>query len=128
MLSWFSRSDFWLSDFYALFHSSRMALQFADFISSPFISFFSLVALPFAIFATLGLDSIFLYVCFVRLEGPQAWALVFRWLSSILSHSCCLSSSHASPGVMCGVSLLEFWFLLFRALWFFVSMALYVLV
>ena len=72
MLSWFSRSDFWLSDFYALFHSSRMALQFADFISSPFISFFSLVALPFAIFATLGLDSIFLYVCFVRLEGPQA--------------------------------------------------------
>ncbi|KAH0869428.1 hypothetical protein HID58_076450, partial [Brassica napus] len=32
-----------------------MALQFADFISSPFISLFSPVALPFAIFAIPGL-------------------------------------------------------------------------
>ncbi|KAH0858135.1 hypothetical protein HID58_086396, partial [Brassica napus] len=62
----------------------------------------SLVALPFTIFATPGLDSVFLCVCFVHLEGclwSQASALVSRWLASILSHPGCLSSSHASFGV-----------------------------
>ncbi|KAH0868174.1 hypothetical protein HID58_075196, partial [Brassica napus] len=53
----------------------------------------SLVSLPIAIFATPGLDSVFLCVYFVRLE-----ALISRWLASILSHSDCLSSSHASLG------------------------------
>ncbi|KAF3610398.1 hypothetical protein DY000_02045981 [Brassica cretica] len=65
-------------------HASRMALQFADFISSPFISLFSPVALPFAIFAIPGLDCIFLYVCFVRLEagGCASGALGIRLLVS----------------------------------------------
>ncbi|KAF3553460.1 hypothetical protein F2Q69_00012202 [Brassica cretica] len=39
----------------------------------------SLVALPFAMFATPGLDNVFLCVCYVGLEGcfwSQAWALV----------------------------------------------------
>ena len=39
--SWFSRSSFWGSDFYALFHSSRTVLQFVDFVLSPFPSLFS---------------------------------------------------------------------------------------
>ncbi|KAF2543192.1 hypothetical protein F2Q68_00029682 [Brassica cretica] len=77
------------------------------------------------------------------------------WLASILPHSGCLYSSHASLGVgvrsysfgalvssiqsfvvlrchgrlVCGATLLELWFLLFRVLWFFAVMgALYVLV
>ena len=39
--SWFSRYDFWWFDFYALFHSSRMAPRFVDFILSIFICLFS---------------------------------------------------------------------------------------
>ena len=44
--SWFSRSDFWWSDFYALFHSSRMAPRFVDFILSLFITLFSHLVAP----------------------------------------------------------------------------------
>ena len=33
--SWLSRSSFWRSDFYALFHSSRTIPWFSDFVSSP---------------------------------------------------------------------------------------------
>ena len=57
-----------------------MAPRFDDFVSSPFLSLFSLLVAPFiaarfsgssffAIFATLGLDSVFFCVCFVCLEG-----------------------------------------------------------
>ena len=73
------------------FHSSRMAPRYVDLILSllslcSLISLHlsslitSLVALPFVIFATPGLNSVFLCVCFVRLEGF-------------------LYSSHASLGV-----------------------------
>ncbi|KAH0867913.1 LOW QUALITY PROTEIN: hypothetical protein HID58_074935, partial [Brassica napus] len=64
----FARSSFWGSDFYALFHSSRTAPQFADFVLSPFPSLFShllssllasLVALPFTMLITQGLDNVF---------------------------------------------------------------------
>ena len=37
--SWFLRSEFWWSDFYALFYSSRMAPRFVDFILSLFYLF-----------------------------------------------------------------------------------------
>ncbi|KAF3604224.1 hypothetical protein F2Q69_00035799 [Brassica cretica] len=73
-------------------------LGFQDLLSSLLIS---LVALPFAMFATPGLDSVFFRVCSVGLEDyflSQAWALV------------------------CGVSLLELWSILSRDLWFFVGM------
>ena len=73
-----SRSSFWCSDFYALFHSSKTAPYFADFVSSPFPSLFShlfeafitsLVALPFTMFATRSLDHVFVCVCYVGLVG-----------------------------------------------------------
>ncbi|KAF2560078.1 hypothetical protein F2Q68_00013400 [Brassica cretica] len=50
------------------------------------------VTLPFAMFATPGLDSILLRVCSVDLEDyfwSQVWALVSRGLASVLPHSCC---------------------------------------
>ncbi|KAF3534469.1 hypothetical protein DY000_02040357 [Brassica cretica] len=62
-------------------------LGFQDLLSSLLIS---LVALPFAMFATPGLDSVFFRVCSVGLEDyflSQAWALVSRWLSFILTPS-----------------------------------------
>ncbi|KAF3522514.1 hypothetical protein F2Q69_00050632 [Brassica cretica] len=58
----------------------------------------SLVVLPLAMFATPGLDSVFLRICYVDLKScflSQAWALVFRWLASILSPSSCFSPSFA---------------------------------
>ncbi|WZZ86149.1 hypothetical protein YC2023_114728 [Brassica napus] len=125
--------------------SSRMALRFSDFILCPLLSMFSHLfaifivvrvsgGLPFCHVCTLGLDSVFLCVCLVGLEGcfwSQAWALVSRWLASILIPSGCFSSSHASLGisVLYGVSLLELCSLLSRALWFFAGMyVVYVLV
>ena len=78
--SWFSRSGFWWSYFYVLFHSSRMALRFVDFILPLFIFLFSHLVAPFIADRVSGgsnfrhicyssLDSVFLCVCFVRLEG-----------------------------------------------------------
>ncbi|KAH0883350.1 LOW QUALITY PROTEIN: hypothetical protein HID58_059446, partial [Brassica napus] len=90
---------FWCSDLYAFFYSSR---TFADFVSSLFPSLFShlfaafiasMVALPFTMFATSGLENVFVRVCYVGLEG-YFWSQV------------------------CGVSLLELWSLLSSALWF----------
>ena len=37
--SWFSRSDFWWSNIYALFHNSRTVPWFADFVSPPLPSY-----------------------------------------------------------------------------------------
>jgi len=78
--SWFSSSGFWWSDFYALFHSSRMALRFVDFILSLFVSLFSHLVAPFIVdhvscgflfrhicYSRFG--SVFLCACFVCLEG-----------------------------------------------------------
>ncbi|KAG5414947.1 hypothetical protein IGI04_002514, partial [Brassica rapa subsp. trilocularis] len=62
-------------------------LCFQDMLSSQLIS---LVTLPFAMFATPDLDSVFLCVHSVCLEDyfwPQAWALISRWLSFILPPS-----------------------------------------
>ncbi|KAF2573440.1 hypothetical protein F2Q70_00001431 [Brassica cretica] len=71
--------------------SLRMALRFSDFILSPLLFMFSHLfavfivvrvsgGFPFCHICTLGLDSIFLCVCSVGLEGcfwSQAWAIVF---------------------------------------------------
>ncbi|KAH0894649.1 hypothetical protein HID58_057078, partial [Brassica napus] len=55
----------------------KIYFLFADFISSPFPSLFShlfaafiasLVALPFTMFATSGLDNVFVRVCYVGFE------------------------------------------------------------
>ncbi|KAF2544773.1 hypothetical protein F2Q70_00021012 [Brassica cretica] len=59
----------------------------ADFIAACFS-----VTLPFAMFATSGLDSVLLRVCSVDLEDylwSQVWILVSRGLASVLPHSCC---------------------------------------
>lgn len=61
--SWFSRSDFWWTGFIALFHSSRMAPRFVDFILSLFISLFSHLVAPFIADHVSGGSP------FVRLEG-----------------------------------------------------------
>ena len=73
------KTGFWWYDFCS-FHSSRIAPRFLDFILSLFISLFShLIApfiadhvscgsLPFAIFATPGLDSIF-FLCMLCMLG-----------------------------------------------------------
>ena len=80
-----------------------MAPRFDDFVSSPFLSLFSLLVAPFiaarfsgdsffAIFATLGLDSVLLRVCSVDLEEcfwSQVWALVSLGLAYVLPHSGC---------------------------------------
>ena len=80
-LSWFSRSDFWGSNIYAPFHSSRRVPWFVDFVLSlPFLlcSFISLqlssllaflVAISFTMFPNPSLDSDFLCVCCVGLNG-----------------------------------------------------------
>ncbi|KAH0892840.1 hypothetical protein HID58_055269 [Brassica napus] len=50
------------------------------------------VTLPFAMFATLGLDSVLLRVCSVDLEEcfwSQVWALVSLGLAYVLPHSGC---------------------------------------
>ena len=57
-----------------------------------FIATWVSVTLPFAMFATLGLDSVLLQVCSVDLEDcfwSQIWALVSRGLASVLPHSGC---------------------------------------
>ena len=95
------------------FHSSRTVPRFVGFVLSPFplcslillqLSSLvaSLVALPFAMFATPGLDSVFLRICFMGLESCfcfQSWALISCWLTYIFHPSSCFSSSHASLGI-----------------------------
>ncbi|KAH0862840.1 hypothetical protein HID58_080051, partial [Brassica napus] len=84
---------------------SRTAPRFDDFVLSTLPAmFFHLVAafnpscvsvtlsLSFAMFATLGLDSVLLRVCSVDLEDcfwSQVWTHVSRGLASFLPHSCC---------------------------------------
>ena len=110
---WFSRSGFgdlnsmlsfiaWgrlhslLISFCFPFHLySLISLQFSSLPAS-------LVALPFAMFTTPGLDNVFLRVCYVSLEGcfwSQAWALVSWSLAYILPPSGCFSSSPAPLGI-----------------------------
>ncbi|KAH0942579.1 hypothetical protein HID58_002216, partial [Brassica napus] len=96
---------------FVVLHRHRR-LVCACLLSSQLIS---LVTLPFAMFATPDLDSVFLCVRSVCLEDyfwPQAWALISRWLSFILP-----------PSGVCGVSLLELWSILSRVLWFFVGIS-----
>ena len=64
-LSWFSRSGFCWSDFYALFHSSRMAPRFVDFILSLFISLFSHLVSPFIV-DHVSCGSPFRHICYSR--------------------------------------------------------------
>ena len=74
---------------------SLILLHFSSLIAS-------LVAFHFAMFATLGLDSVFLRVCFVGLEDylfSQIWALVSLWLAFILFLLSCFSFSSASLGL-----------------------------
>ncbi|KAF3508918.1 hypothetical protein F2Q69_00008738 [Brassica cretica] len=66
-------------------------LGFQDMVFA-FIAACVSVTLPFAMFATSGLDSVLLRVCSVDLEDcfwSQVWAHVSRGLASILPHSCC---------------------------------------
>ena len=111
--SWFSRSEFWWSDFYVLFiargwlHSLLILCSLFFFlcflISLQFSSLVAfLVARRFIMFATPGLDSVFFRVCFVGLEDyflSQTWALVSLWLALILPSLCCFSSFHASLSI-----------------------------
>ncbi|KAH0866945.1 hypothetical protein HID58_073967, partial [Brassica napus] len=80
-----------------------MAPRFDDFVLSTLPSMFPhlvaafiaarvFVTLPFAMFATPGLDSVLLRVFSVDLEDcfwSQVWAHVSRGLASVLPHSCC---------------------------------------
>ena len=78
-----------------LFLCSLSSLHFSSLVAS-------LVVFHFAMFATPGLDSVFLRVCFVGLEyyfSSQTWALVSLWLASILPPLGYFSSSHASLGI-----------------------------
>ena len=62
---WFSRSGFWWSELYALFHNLRTAPQFADFILFPLPSIFShLITVFFA--ARFSGGSPFRYVYYSR--------------------------------------------------------------
>ncbi|KAF3490064.1 hypothetical protein F2Q69_00055736 [Brassica cretica] len=63
-----------------------------------FIAACIFVTLPFAMFATLGLDSVLLRVCSVDLEDcfwSQVWALVSQRLASVLPDSELCGSSLA---------------------------------
>ncbi|KAH0892530.1 LOW QUALITY PROTEIN: hypothetical protein HID58_054959 [Brassica napus] len=107
-----------------LFLCSLVSLHLSSLITS-------LVALPFAIFVTPGLVVFFFVYVLCAWKVVYGLKLKLWFLGSWLPfspHPGYLSSSHASLGV-CGVSLLELWFLLFRVLLFFAGMsALYVLV
>ncbi|KAH0879228.1 hypothetical protein HID58_066622, partial [Brassica napus] len=83
--------------------SSRTAPRFDYFVLSTLPSMFPhlvaaffdacvSVTLPFAMFATSGLDSVLLGVSLVDLEDclwSQVWAHVSRGLVSVFPHSCC---------------------------------------
>ncbi|KAF3501824.1 hypothetical protein F2Q69_00044105 [Brassica cretica] len=87
----------------SLWVGSGTAPRFDDFVLSTlpfmfphlvtdFIAACVSVTLPFAMFATPGLDSVLLRVCSVDLENyfwSQVWALVSLGLASVLPHSCC---------------------------------------
>ena len=84
--SWFSRSDFWWSDIYALFHSLGMVPWFADFVLYPLpFMFFHLVAA--FITARISGGSPFRYVCQSRFGYWFHVCMLcwLRWLFLLLS-------------------------------------------
>ncbi|KAF2597141.1 hypothetical protein F2Q68_00009507 [Brassica cretica] len=110
---------------------SLILLHFSSLVAS-------LVALHFAMFSTPGLGSVFLRVvflllmiplaCIFRLSGnfglPSLFLSLFSHLVTLFIAGCVSGGfpfRHVLPLQVCGVSVLELWSLLFRALWFFIG-------